>query len=239
MNSAPLVAGRTRALLVDFDGDSSRKAASGNNHFWQNNCGVPVELVVQREWGYYAPAAIGLTVRGLAERGLTPLLLGGGHSLTYHAVAELCHCYGALNILHFDAHHDRYRVARLSHYSVMSRLQADLPVAVTSLGVRFEVEHAVPLARPPYAGAPWYITIDVDYFSPALVGSVMHPVELSGPPVGVPEVVAHIRDRVGDAGIVGADIVEWIEPRATDKERAFVSSLIDALTAELGSHPCN
>lgn len=212
------------AIIVDFDADSALPGSSGNNSFWAENCPVPVALALDREWGLYAPGAISLKVRELSSRSKCPILLGGGHSLTYHVVREICHIEGAVNVLHYDAHHDAYGENRLSHYTVMNRLQVDLPVSVTSVGVRYQPGDAV-IQRPPHDGAPWYVSIDVDFFSSSVFASVMHAVP-GNEHSSIESLLADIQSRLENNRVIGCDLVEWISPRASADERVRAATLL-------------
>ncbi len=60
----------------------------------------------------------------LLNDGLTPIALGGDHSITYPIVRAFARKYRHLSILHFDAHpdiYDSYQGNRLSHMQVRSR----------------------------------------------------------------------------------------------------------------------
>lgn len=229
---------KVAAIAVDFDGDSSRPASSGNNFFWRTRPELRVSNEISREWGYYAPAALELAAQSTYKKGEVPLLLGGGHSLSYWMVRAAVREYGPLNMIVFDAHHDRYFERRLSHYSVMNRIQSDFPVALVPIGNRFEDESATQLMREPFDGAPWYISVDVDYFSPQVVASVMHSVETSGETLDVDSIRHELKAIPVGSPIVGADIVEWMHSRSTDEEIEVVEQLLTLILSTLEKQSC-
>lgn len=218
---------KTQAIVVDFDGDSVVAGASKNSAFWTRHSPVPIATTIPRQYGHLATSALALTAQRLLHLGAIPVLLGGGHSLTYWMLLEAIRFYGELNILHFDAHHDAYRDPNITHYSFMHRLGASHEFGYRTVGTRYELEAAHISEHPPIPGAPWYVTLDVDYFDTSLVASVIAPVD-------VEEGRADIDTFTGaldllDAPIIGFDIVEWISNRATSAESDLVLAALSGL----------
>ncbi|MGO2747163.1 arginase family protein [Microbacterium sp.] len=225
--SQPLPSAGAFGLYVDFDGDSALPGASSSARFWSRNFPTEHGLIVNREWGRYAEASLALGVRMALELGKTPTMFGGGHGNTYFTVRELCREYGALNLLHIDAHHDRYTEPRLCHWSVMSRIQRDLPVALHPLGHRFELERAEAVSRETIQGAPWYVSWDLDVFPAPLVQSVMHSVADSRSSDSFLVDFLTELDRFEHSGnVVGVDVVEWDASRASAEEQTFVIEIV-------------
>lgn len=159
--------------------------------------------------------------------GATPLLLGGDHAVTFPIMQAIHARYGAVTILHFDAHpdlYDHFDGNPRSHASPFARImEAELACRLVQVGIRtlnthcreqaarFGVEivdmrRFTPDLVPPIHG-PTYISLDLDGIDPAFAPGVSH-AEPGG--LNVREVLA-VLDRVAGT-IVGADIVE-LNPR--------------------------
>lgn len=217
---------QTRTMIVDFDGDSKRGELSGITAYWLNNWPGTLATVISREWGHYAANAAELEAGRIHKSGYIPVMLGGGHSLTYFTVRRLVQQYGGINLLQFDAHHDRYPVGRLSHYSFAYRLQKHHPVHIDTYGVRYEPDRAVPIRRTSDPSWPWYITVDADVFSPDDVASVMHAVPTFGQDVTPNIILRHCKKRVGHSFIAGADFMEWAPANASQREQEFILQFV-------------
>ncbi|MFJ4220043.1 arginase family protein [Curtobacterium luteum] len=213
--------------MVDFDGDSVVAGASRNRLFWANRSPVPIATTISRQYGHLATSALALTAQRLLHLGAIPVLLGGGHSLTYWMLLEAIRFYGKLNVLHFDAHHDAYRDANITHYSFMHRLSASHEFGYRAVGTRYELDAAQINEHPPIPGAPWYVTLDVDYFDTTLVKSVIAPVPLEA---GRADLNTFTKELdLLTAPIIGFDVVEWISQRATSVECDLVLTALSAL----------
>lgn len=235
-----MASSRTVAVIAaDFDGDSSRPGSSGNNFYWKKHSGLLIANEISREWGHYTAAAVELAAQSAYADGRTPLLLGGGHSLTYWMVRAAVRRFGRLNLMVFDAHHDRYRQKRLSHYTVMTRIQRDLPVALVPFGNRFEMDGAVPIEHDTFPGAPWYVSVDVDYFTPQILASVMHSVESPGETFDVGRIRESLATIPAGSPIIGADIVEWIHARSNEAEATVIDDLLGVITRLLETQRCD
>lgn len=166
----------------------------------------------------------------LMDEGKWVVMLGGEHSVTPGAVAAAAQRHPGLQVVQLDAHADlreEYEGERFSHACAMARCLSH--AAVTAIGIRsygpeearriragipgYRLLHASELADASrvsraiedLAGAPVYLTVDVDFFDPALVPSTGTP-EPGGcqwwPTVGLLE---RLFARVE---VVGADVVE-------------------------------
>jgi len=136
----------------------------------------------------------------LLDAGKWVVTLGGEHSITPGAVRAAAERFPGLRIVQLDAHADlreSYDGSRWNHACAMARCLEHAPV--TALGIRnYSVEEADRIRRgiPDYRlihawemegdgwqeralerldGAPVYLTVDVDYFDPAIVPSTGTP----------------------------------------------------------------
>ena len=161
----------------------------------------------------------------ITERGALPLVLGGDHAITYPVLRAIKRSYGAVSILHFDAHPDLYHDYEgnpYSHASPFARIMEEgLASRLVQIGIRtlnqgqrkqaerFGVEiHEmrnldVDSYVPDFEG-PVYISCDIDALDPAFAPGVSHQ-EPGGFSVrGLLGIVQRVPNR-----IVGADIVEF------------------------------
>lgn len=165
-------------------------------------------------------------VRSLLQRGRTPLLLGGDHSITYPAIRAFRE-EGAFAILHFDAHPDLYpefQGDRFSHACPFARIMEEgLAKELVQVGIRTmsapQAEqvrrYGVKVVSPGEWERGWsfesdlpvYLSIDIDVLDPAFAPGVSHP-EPGGCSTRLLISTLHrISNRV-----IGADIVE-LNPR--------------------------
>jgi arginase len=156
--------------------------------------------------------------------GLTPISLGGDHSITHPIVRAFARKYNNLSILHFDAHpdiYDSYQGNRNSHASPFARIMEQKLVKrlvqvgirtftahqreqVTKFGVEtIEMRNVTPDLQLEF-DSPVYISFDVDALDPAFAPGVSH-----REPGGLStrqaiDLIQRLKGRV-----VGADIVEF------------------------------
>ncbi|MFN7229479.1 MAG: agmatinase [Synechococcaceae cyanobacterium] len=120
--------------------------------------------------------------------GLRPLMLGGEHSISSGAVAAVAERHPDLALVQLDAHADlreEWLGARHSHACAMRRCLEVLPsgdlrqIAIRS-GTREEFNElrgsgrlvpigAMAAALAPLRGRPLYLTVDLDWFDPAVM----------------------------------------------------------------------
>ena len=168
-------------------------------------------------------AAVRQATEAVLELGLAPLMLGGEHSISSGAVAAVAQRYPDLVLVQLDAHADlrqEWLGARHSHACAMRRCLEVLPsgelrqIAIRS-GTREEFQelHAsgrlVPIAAmaaalAPLRGRPLYLTVDLDWFDPAVL-----------PGTGTPEPggfhwpqFAELVEELRQHQLVAADVVE-------------------------------
>lgn len=166
-------------------------------------------------------------VAALYQRGLTPLLLGGDHSVTYPVMRAVAAAHRSVSILHFDAHPDLYDVfegSRLSHACPFARIMEEqLADRLIQVGIRTMTGHQRAQARrfgveviemrdiqgdlrvP--MNTPVYVSIDVDALDPAFAPGVSHR-EPGG--LSVRQLLSLLHGI--EAPIIAADVVE-LNPR--------------------------
>ena len=171
-------------------------------------------------------------IQDLLRKNQTPFVAGGDHAITV-PVVEAFATMGArvhpIHVVQIDAHPDVYEDfegSRSSHACVAARLlEMEHVASVTQLGIRtlnadqasqlerysdrlrifYAKELNGELPKPPHieAGAPVYLTVDLDGFDPSVAPGVSHPV-----PGGLTsrQVLSFIADA--DWRLVGMDVVE-------------------------------
>ena len=160
----------------------------------------------------------------LIADGLTPISLGGDHSVTHPIVRAFARKYKDLSILHFDAHpdiYDSYQGNRNSHASPFARImEQKLVKRLVQVGIRTFTAHQreqvtkfgvetiemrnVTADLQLEFDSPVYISFDVDALDPAFAPGVSH-----REPGGLStrqaiDLIQRLKGRV-----VGADIVEF------------------------------
>ena len=160
----------------------------------------------------------------LIADGLSPISLGGDHSITYPIVRAFARKYKDLSILHFDAHpdiYDSYQGNRNSHASPFARIMENkLAKRLVQVGIRTINSHQKEQARKFNVetiemrdvrdglqlefDSPVYISFDVDVLDPAFAPGVSHR-EPGG--LSTRQAIDLIQRLKGN--VVGADIVEF------------------------------
>jgi agmatinase len=168
-------------------------------------------------------AAVERATEAVLGLGLAPLMLGGEHSISSGAVAAVARRHPDLVLVQLDAHADlrqEWLGSRHSHACAMRRCLEVLPsgclrqIAIRS-GTRAEFEELrngdrlVPIGRMAEAlrelrGRPLYLTVDLDWFDPAVM-----------PGTGTPEPggflwgdFAALVEELRHQRLVAADVVE-------------------------------
>ena len=178
--------------------------------------------------------------RAVLELGLKPLMLGGEHSISSGAVAAVAERQPDLVLVQLDAHadlRDEWLGSRHSHACAMRRCLEVLPsqtllqLSIRS-GTRDEFQElqrtgrlmadvaALEAALQPLQGRPIYLTVDLDWFDPAVM-----------PGTGTPEPGGyHWRDFAAlvtvlrSHNLVAADVVEL----APQLDTSGISSVLAA-----------
>ena len=194
------------------------------------------------------------STQAVLNRGLRPLMLGGEHSITAGAVAAVARRHPDLVLVQLDAHadlRDSWLGSHHSHACAMRRCLEVLPsqqlfqLSIRS-GTRLEFEElrssgrliadveALATALEPLRGRPLYLTVDLDWFDPAVL-----------PGTGTPEPggylwsdFAALVEVLRRHQLVAADVVEL----APQLDPSGVSSVLAAkvtrsLLLLLGSDP--
>jgi agmatinase len=168
-------------------------------------------------------AAVERATEAVLALGLAPLMLGGEHSISSGAVAAVARRHADLVLVQLDAHADlreEWLGARHSHACAMRRCLEVLPsgvlrqIAIRS-GTRAEFEElrgsdrlvaieAMATSLAPLRGRPLYLTVDLDWFDPAVL-----------PGTGTPEPggfhwgdFAALVEELRHHRLVAADVVE-------------------------------
>jgi agmatinase len=184
-------------------------------------------------------AAVKRATEAVLELGLKPLMLGGEHSISSGAVAAVAAAHPELVLVQLDAHADLRRTwlgAQHSHACAMRRCLEVLPsgqllqIAIRS-GTKAEFTELQQTGRlvaidqmatalAPLRGRPLYLTVDLDWFDPAVL-----------PGTGTPEPggflwshFAALVDELRHHQLVGADVVEL----APQLDPSGVSSVLAA-----------
>jgi arginase len=171
-----------------------------------------------------SPDEIEDSVSSLLAKGLSPLSLGGDHSITFPITRAIARAHPALSILHFDAHPDLYDDFRgnpHSHASPFARiLEEKLAQRLVQVGIRtmngHQREQAERFGVEVFEmkdlednwditfDTPVYISVDIDALDPAFAPGVSHR-EPGG--LTTRQVIKIIQSI--NAPVIGADIVEF------------------------------
>jgi agmatinase len=184
-------------------------------------------------------AAVKQATAAVLDLGLRPLMLGGEHSISSGAVAAVAARHPELVLVQLDAHADlrhEWLGAHHSHACAMRRCLEVLPsgqllqIAIRS-GTREEFGElrssgrlvaieAMAAALRPVRGRPLYLTVDLDWFDPAVLAGT-----------GTPEpggfLWSHFAELVSELrhhNLVAADVVEL----APQLDPSGVSSVLAA-----------
>ncbi|HEY0196494.1 MAG TPA: agmatinase [Methanobacterium sp.] len=167
------------------------------------------------------------TIPELKDLKITPIILGGEHSISYSAVKALD--TPGITVLHFDAHmdlRDTYQGEKYSHATVMRRIYDLKPDEIIQIGIRSGTEDEVEFARDAgvkYYASPWvkknlpeienlissikgpvYVTLDIDVLDPAYAPSVGTPC-----PGGLSTLeLQRLMSSLQGKDVVGFDLVE-------------------------------
>jgi len=228
---------RIHTIVAPLDYGSRQGGASGGAarilELWDDIQGsLCKRTYIPREHNIYSANRIYELVRYACLQAELPFVIGGDHLLTCFSAAAVASVYPDLILLHFDAHHDAYTSAPLTHYSMMSVLNQK--VEIIGRGYRWDIakEQAVNRQLPP--NRPVYVSLDVDYFSPCLIGGVGHSVPSHNPAYpGVTDLRHEIESLLGR--IVALDICEWYGDYSsrTRHDSQTIDAVLKVLAANL------
>lgn len=196
-------------------------------------------------------AAVQQATAAVLELGLKPLMLGGEHSISSGAVAAVAERHPDLALVQLDAHADlrhEWLGAHHSHACAMRRCLEVLPSGkLLQMAIRSGTrEEFVELRREqrlvaieqmadalkPLRGTPLYLTVDLDWFDPAVM-----------PGTGTPEPggflwihFAALVEELRHHQLVGADVVE-LSPQLdpTGVSNVLAAKVVRSLILLLGS----
>ena len=184
--------------------------------------------------------AVQQATTAVLDLGLKPLMLGGEHSISSGAVAAVANQHPDLVLVQLDAHADlreEWLGTRHSHACAMRRCLEVLPSGdllqlairsgtrsefheLHSSGRRMDDVQALRDAMAPWTGRPIYLTVDLDWFDPAVL-----------PGTGTPEPggflwgdFAAVVDVLNGHRLVAGDVVEL----APQLDSSGVSSVLAA-----------
>jgi len=198
-------------------------------------------------------AAVEQATEQVLAHDLAPLMLGGEHSVSVGAVAAVARRHPDLVLLQLDAHADlrqEWLGSRHNHACAMRRCLEVLPsgelrqVAIRSgTGAEFQELHAtgrlvalddLATALGPLRGRPLYLTVDLDWFDPAVL-----------PGTGTPEPggflwsdFARLVEELRHHRLVAADVVELapqLDP--TGVSAVLAAKVVRSLLLLLGAAP--
>lgn len=189
------------------------------------------------------------TISELLSGDVTPLLIGGEHSLSYAMARalKLHNIFNEVTVVHFDAHMDMidsYMGEKYSHATVMRRISELNPRRIIQLGVRSasyeEKEFADDKGIEYYTAAtinddinqikevlssingPIYLTIDMDVFDPSEAPSVGNPT-----PCGIK---SHQMEKfmliLSKKNVVALDVVETASDKIGDLTSVNAAKII-------------
>lgn len=183
------------------------------------------------------------------ESGSPMITLGGDHSITYPLLKAHYKKFGAVDILHIDAHadlYDNFEGDKYSHACPFARIMEDgLANRLVQVGIRTLSKHQKEQADKfgveivqmkdfdvknlPVFKNPLYLSLDIDGLDPAFAPGVSHH-EPGG--LSTREVLSIIQSIT--VPIVGADIVEYNPTRDINDTTAMVSAkLLKEIAAKI------
>ena len=198
---------------------------------WQN---------CQHEAAYFQ---ISDRIKAVLESGLTPVSLGGDHSVTYPIVKAISERYERFSILHFDAHPDLYDELEGNRYShacpfarimELGRVERLIQLGIRTLNdhqreqvKKFDVE-CYPMSEFDISdiqlqlAGPVYVSIDMDALDPAFAPGVSHHEPGGLTTRDILNTLQELRDS--NITIIGADVVEYNPTRDINNMTAMVAA---------------
>ncbi|MDI3317524.1 MAG: agmatinase [Bacillota bacterium] len=183
-------------------------------------------------------------VDGLLEAGKLPLGVGGEHLASLGTFRALARRYPELHVIHLDAHadlRDRYEGEALSHATVLRRIAEALPPGrVHQFGIRSAVPEEMEFARERtelvpvevlepvrrlvgsgrLAGAPVFLTVDIDVVDPAYAPGTGAP-EPGG--IGSRELLQALY-ALAPLQVVAFDVMEISPPRDLSERTSILGA---------------
>lgn len=221
----------SRFIIAPYDATTRKGGTANVADLWRAMKPNKNVVEYERYLGPLIPPLVGFEVHSAYRYRQIPFTLGGDHSLTYHALKAVVSCYGPVNVVHFDAHHDAYPQTQINHFTVFHHIKKRLPVTVFPVGHRYQIK-AGESELIQFVEGYTYISVDVDYFDPSLVASVVHPVASADEhrPCNL-ESFARSLDRIVGQ-VVGIDLVEWMGSPSDSEEYQFIKQVLSLLSAK-------
>ncbi|MBR3212945.1 MAG: agmatinase, partial [Methanosphaera sp.] len=174
------------------------------------------------------------TVNELLDKNLTPITIGGEHTVTYGILKSLHdydpEAFSNMVVVHLDAHfdmRDEYLGEKYSHASVLRRVHELNPKEIIQIGIRSaeyeEYEYVKShdtityfsshqLRQDPKVlfdklkaiNSPVYITVDIDVLDPAYAPSVGTPAPCGLTPMMLEDIIYALSNK----DVRGLDVVE-------------------------------
>lgn len=218
--------------IAPFDGRTRYAGASQSLTSWQAIVSSNEVEAHERRFSDGLHFMVEQGTRGAVRRGMTPLLLGGDHSLTWSTARALFDVYGEFTIIHFDAHEDAHPSADVNHWSVFHHIKKRLTSRIVGLGYRAGCAPKDGTLRTLVNG-PAYVSLDVDYFDPSHVSGVTAPCPCVEPYFcNLESLDASLKQLRGP--IIGADIVEWTGAPTDSTEYGFMSDVYRCVIEAIG-----
>ena len=192
------------------------------------------------------------TLGELLEKNLTPITIGGEHTITYGILRALHDnapdIFEDMVVVHLDAHfdmRDEYQGEKCSHASVLRRVHELNPKEIIQIGIRsaeYE-EHEYVKSHDDITyfssyqlqqdtgnlfdmlkriNSPVYITVDVDVLDPAYAPSVGTPAPCGLTPMTLEEIMSILSSK----DVRGLDVVEVASDRIGDSTSINAAKVI-------------
>lgn len=212
-------------IIVPYDSSSKISKTSNSLLAWKKM--LPNAEFLERHNAELVPYLLEDKVLKISQEGFVPFMLGGDHSLTYYTCKALTSLYGPINILVFDAHHDSYIHPHLNHYTVLYQIQKLLKANINLVGCRKDFKKNIFIQNNSITNManPCYVSIDVDFFDPQDVSSVVDPVPSNNSKYCSFEYFCNTLQQL-KCKIIGADIVEWGGKDYDSAEYNFVHQVV-------------
>ncbi|TMR24747.1 arginase family protein [Nonomuraea zeae] len=229
---------KVRVIVVDYDGGTKVPGSGGSSPAWHVvledlpislRAHIAGQLTISRSLGRYIPSMVRFAIGDCLRDGLSPLLLGGDHSLSYATAWAARECVGTLAVVHADAHHDSYQVPYLSNYSFAYHAGRDFGHQWHGVGWRHEPDQLRSRRLEYDVRGPSWLSFDFDYFDPEIFPAVRFPVPGPG---GTPEDLDATIDRM-KGPLLGVDLLEWMPAPGAENSDLVMRTVVRALEAVL------
>jgi agmatinase len=188
------------------------------------------------------------TIDDVLNQNITPITIGGDHSISYCIIKALTEVLGQnkLTVIHFDAHMDlreEYEGEKYSHATVMKRIMDLNPKKIIQIGIRSAAEEEANLSDERLTcfssqsvfedmenvvdclkniSGPIYVSFDIDVLDPAYAPSTGTPSPCGLNPIQVEKLMFSLESNE----LVGMDIVEVASTRIGDSTAMNAAKII-------------